>query len=221
MSPPTHHRAFIPAAGRDWLLPLYDPLLRWLGRERAVKGALIEQAAISPGMRVLDLGCGTGTLAVALVTACPQARIHAADPDPQALAIGRRKARAAAAEVEFANANAQALPYPDAHFDRVLSSFVFHHLLPDEKRAALREVRRVLAPGGSFHLLDFGPPQKGRRSLLARWLHHGERMRENAEGRLPALMSEAGLRAARPVGRGETLFGSIAYYCAEGGDAAR
>ncbi len=57
-------RGFVPAAGHDWLLPLYDPIWRLLGSERTTKGQLIEQASLRPGHRVLDLGCGTGTLSV-------------------------------------------------------------------------------------------------------------------------------------------------------------
>jgi hypothetical protein len=54
----TTPRSFIPAFGHDWLLPLYDPL-QWLLGGDGLKRPLIEQAALAPGMRVLDIGCGT------------------------------------------------------------------------------------------------------------------------------------------------------------------
>jgi len=212
MTGPSPDRAFVPAAGHDRLLPLYDPLLRLLGREHAIKGALIAQAELSPGQRVLDLGCGTGTLAIRLAREHQQLEVHAADPDPKALERAARKARDAGATVRFARAFADDLPHPDGHFDRVLSSFVFHHLGASEKCASLREARRVLTPDGSLHLLDFGPATHGRRGPLARLLHHGERLRDNLEGRIPQLMREAGFRDARQLAHRHSPFGTVAYY---------
>ena len=60
----THERpaGYVPAAGQDWLLPLYDPFLRWVMRESVFKTRLVREARIAPGQRVLDLGCGTATL---------------------------------------------------------------------------------------------------------------------------------------------------------------
>ena len=124
-------RSFVPAAGHDWLLPLYDPLVRILGRESVLKGQLIEQADLDGCRRVLDLGCGTGTLAVLVKQAVPEAEVLGVDPDRKALAIGERKARKAGVEVRFQCAFGDALPYPDDHFDRVISSFMFDHLGPD------------------------------------------------------------------------------------------
>ena len=148
---------YIPAAGHDWLLPLYDPLCRLVG-ESGLKGRLIELAEISPGQRVLDVGCGTGTLALLLAKAEPRAETLGIDGDPKALAIARRKASVAGTPVQFDEGLAYALPYPDASFDRVLSSFVFHHLTREHKSGALSEILRVLKPGGTLHILDFGRP---------------------------------------------------------------
>lgn len=205
-------RSYVPAAGHDWLLPLYDPLLRWVGREQRMKRPLIDQASIHPGHRVLDIGCGTGSLTVLLKQVHPEADVRGLDPDPKALAIARRKSEKAGVSVEFDRGFSDELPYPDASFDRVFSSLMFHHLSRDEKLATLSDVRRVLRPGGSLHLLDFGRPGEGMHGLLARLIHRAEHMEDNLEGRIPAFMGEVGLKDPEEISHRNTIFGSISYY---------
>lgn len=204
------HR-YLPAAGHDWLLPLYDPLVTLLGGDGA-RRALVDQAAIRAGERVLDLGCGTGTLVTWLKRRRPDVEVTGIDPDPRALARARRKAARAAVSVRLDQGFSEALPYPDAAFDRVLSSFVLHHVEADQKEAALREVRRVLEPGGRFHLLDFVRPEHRRGGLVTRLLHSSARLRDNAAARVLALMREAGFVEARQVGARRLLVGRVAYY---------
>jgi len=68
-------REFIPAAGVDWLLPLYDPLLRLLGRDALLRRTVLADADLRPGQRLLDIGCGTGILSVLLKQAEPNAEV--------------------------------------------------------------------------------------------------------------------------------------------------
>jgi len=196
-------RSYIPAAGHDWALPLYDPLVRFFGGD-AARRPLLEAAAIQPGHRVLDVGCGTGTLAAAIVRAHPRATVVGIDPDPKALARARHKVPSIQLDRGFSDA----LPYPSQSFDRVVSSFVFHHL--DEKVPALREIARVLAPNGELHLLD--AVSSGKHA------HHGppsrtaHRLRDNAPSRVLELMREAGLRDVSVVERTTRFLGTLAYY---------
>ena len=201
-------RSFVPAAGVDWLLPLYDPLGKLLGTRHA-RAELIERAALLPGERVLDVGCGTGTLAVEIKRAHPEVAVTAIDPDAKALARARAKARAAGVEVRFEEAFGDALPFAERSFDRVVSSFMFHHLPLDARAGMLAEVERVLAPGGALLLLDFGGSQP-HAGLLARWFHRHEHVAANQEGGIPTEMREAGLQGAREVSARHAWFGSIA-----------
>jgi ubiquinone/menaquinone biosynthesis C-methylase UbiE len=205
-------RSYLPAMGKRWLLPLYDPLLKLLGVDKT-KRRLIEQAELKSGFRVLDIGCGTGSLAVLIKRMHPEVEVIGVDPDPAALSVSERKASRAGLAIEFKRGFSDHLSYPDASFDRVFSSFMFHHLEPSERAATLREIRRVLKSGGSLHLLDFAPRDgKGHRHHR----HHRSPHEESRfEGRVVDLMSEAGLVDAKEVAKGKIFFGPIAYYRAD------
>lgn len=111
--------------------------------------------------RVLDIGCGTGTLAIA--AAARGTTVTGIDPSPEMLARARSKARKAGVAVAFDEAAAEALPFDEGRFDVVLSTVMLHHLPRKEREACLAEVRRVLRPGGRLLLVDFGKtPPRGR-----------------------------------------------------------
>jgi ubiquinone/menaquinone biosynthesis C-methylase UbiE len=148
-------RPFVPGMGVDWLLPLYDPLTRLLGLNAARRDLLL-QANLRPGHRVLDIGCGTGSLVVLVKQLFPDVDVVGVDPDERALVRATGKAQRIGANIEFHRGFSDALTCPDASFDRVFSSFMFHHLNRDEKARTLCEIGRVLKAAGSLPLLDFG-----------------------------------------------------------------
>ena len=207
----TSARPFHPAAGRDLFLPLYDPLTRLLGIDR-LRDELLAQAAVQATHRILDVGCGTGSFAVVIKQRHPGAHVTGLDPDPRALARASRKAERADVAVTFDQGFADAMSYKDATFDRVVSSLMFHHLPRDVKSGMLREVKRVLAPGGRLHLMDFtGTTGHGR---LAQLLHPKQALRDNTEDRVVALMRDASFTDPTRIGLRKTLFGPIAFYAA-------
>lgn len=202
------HTSYLPAAGHHWALPLYDPLVKLLGGH-PTRAELVRQAALRPRQRVLEIGCGTGSLLVEIKRSHPDVETVGLDPDPKALGRARRKANRAALPVQLDRGLADALPYPDASFDRVFSSFMFHHLPADSREPSLREVRRVLKPGGSLHLLDFAGADTSGHGSFTRLLHASHRLEDNAEDRLLSLMQRAGFAEARRVAEGGMLFGHI------------
>jgi ubiquinone/menaquinone biosynthesis C-methylase UbiE len=204
-------RSYVPAAGKHWRLPFYDLLAKLLGAD-AARRLLVKQAACRAGDRVLEIGCGTGSLLLAVKKAQPGAEVVGLDPDPAALAIARRKAVRAGVAVQLDQGFADALPYPDASFDRVLSSFMYHHLSREVKAKTLREVRRVLKPGGRFHMADFAPGGSGRRGFLGHLIHADRHLKDNAEDRVLAALCEAGLADARLLARVPSRIGATAYY---------
>src|SRR5579859_2610832 len=133
-----------------WALP-YD-LLVWFvmrGRERAFRERLVQQARLQPGERVLDIGCGTGTLAIIAKQHVTAAGIVCGvDASPEMIARAKKKSAKARAQVEFSEGVVEALPYPDHHFDVVLSTMMLHHLGPKARKLCAIEVQRILRPGG-------------------------------------------------------------------------
>jgi ubiquinone/menaquinone biosynthesis C-methylase UbiE len=207
-------RTYLPAAGHDWTLPLYDPLVKLLGGD-AARRVLVEQADLQPDQRVLEVGCGTGTLLMLIARVQPALELTGLDPDVRALARAKRKADAASVSIRLDRGFSDALPYADASFDRVFSCFMLHHLNgADEKVRTLREVRRVLKPGGRLHLLDFAQPETGHRSdVVARWIHSMHRMEDNTDTRVRSFMDDAGLVAPTTLRRMKMFFVfGLAYY---------
>jgi ubiquinone/menaquinone biosynthesis C-methylase UbiE len=217
----SRENSYVPGMGHDRLLSLYDPLHRLLGMAK-IHRPLLDQAGIRPGHRVLEIGCGTGNLSILAKSLHPDAEVVGLDPDPKALAYARRKAEREALLVRLDRGFAEELPYPEASFDRVLSAFMFHHLGPDEKERALREIRRVLKPGGSLHLLDLAgtkEPSSGLMELMARLSHRTrpshrhDLLRDNIGDRIPTLMREAGFTDPTEVDhRVKKFVGRIMYY---------
>src|SRR5262249_42522551 len=206
-------RTYLPAAGHDIFLPLYDPMVRLFGGDAARK-KLIELAHPRPADSILEVGCGTGTLLLLMKRSDPGLKIVGLDPDPKALARAKRKSVKAGVEIQFDQGFSDELPYPDASFDRIFSSFMFHHLKEDEKKGTLREVRRVLKPGGSFYLLDFAGPDN-RDGGLTRWLHTSHRLKDNAEEKVCALIREAGFQNPTTIHQGTRFLGQMVYYTSQ------
>ena len=202
-------RDFLPAAGHDLFLPMYDPLVSLMGFDRA-RQELITAANIKPGHHILDIGCGTGTLVMKLKRQYPTAQVAGIDPDPKALR--RARIKAATASVQLDRGFADELPYKEASFDRVFSSFMFHHLEEQEREDMLREVLRVLKVGGSFHLLDFVVDNTSH-GFLDRLFQAHARMKDNKDAAILELMSRVGLTNAAKVHEGRMLFGLLRTAC--------
>lgn len=197
-------RTYLPAAGLDLFLPFYDLIAMLVGADRA-RQALFDVVPLRPGSRVLDIGCGTGTFATMLKQRYPDVEVTGLDPDPKALARARHKAETAKVLVGFDQGFADSLDYAAASFDLVFSSFMFHHLEGSDREKTLREVRRVLKPGGSFYLLDFETSPSGHG--LFNLFHSSERLRDNTESRILTLMGDAGFFDRKKITVRPVLFG--------------
>jgi ubiquinone/menaquinone biosynthesis C-methylase UbiE len=188
----TTHEPYLKAAGTDRLAPYYDLIARLGMRERHLKGRVIDLAQLAPGRRMLDLGCGTGTLVLLARRRHPDATVIGVDGDPTILGIARHKAQREGIAVQLDEGMAYALPYADGSFDAVVSTLTFHHLTPDQQERTLAEVRRVLRPGGRLVIADLALPHNRLMRLLQHLpfnlrRHHARQARPNdAHGELPA-----------------------------------
>ena len=213
--PTPPEKNYVPALGYHWLTPLYDVVVGATTRERRFKQALIQQACFAPGQRALDLASGTGTLAIWIKQHEPLLDITGVDIDPAILARAALKAKSANAAVNFTQALSYALPYPAAHFDRVVSSLFFHHLSWENKARTAQELFRVLKPGGELHVADWGRPanlvMRGL-FLMIQCLDGFETTRDNVAGRLLSLFEDAGFVDVAQRQTFNTIFGTLALY---------
>ena len=175
--------------------------------EAGFKWRLIRQANIQADMQVLDLGCGTGTLTLMLKRAHPDAKVTGLDGDVQVLDLAR--AKAGNIDIRCDEGLAYSLPYPDAYFDRVVTSLVIHHLIRDQKRKTFQEVFRVLKPWGELHLLDFGTPHSILARLKTSYMRHLEEVADHFDGLIPDFVSEAGFKSISEEEHFLTIFGPL------------
>lgn len=160
------------------------------GRDKAIREKLITLAAPVPGESVLDVGCGTGTLVIALKPRVGAGEVHGIDASPEMIEVAKEKAAKARSEIDFKVALIEEIPFPAASFDLVTSSLMLHHLPDDLKRKGFAEIRRVLKPGGRFLAMDFAAHSH---SFLGHLLSvFGHARGESMVDKLTPMLEEAG-----------------------------
>jgi ubiquinone/menaquinone biosynthesis C-methylase UbiE len=193
------------------LTPLFDPVMAVTSRERHWRGKVVDEALATTPATILDVGCGTGTLAVQIAQRAPDARVIGLDGDPDILKRAAAKAHTAGVKVELVNGLADSIPLDGASVECAVSTLVFHHLAPDTKARALAEIGRVLRPGGRLVIADYGDPHDPlmRAAFLYVQLLDGfQNTRQHATGQLPDLIVEAGF-SVRAIDRLRTISGTL------------
>lgn len=204
---------YVPAAGRFVPTRLYDPAVALTMRESLWRARVADELLAGGRVRtVLDVGCGTGTLAVELARRAPDTAISGIDGDPEILGRASIKAIVAGVEVDFREAFATALPFTDGSFDRVTSSLVLHHLSHRDKARSLAEIHRVLRPKGRVVIADWG---RGQDPLMRaaffglRLLDGFENTADHASGALGGMVADAGFGDVRRAARWRTIAGTL------------
>jgi ubiquinone/menaquinone biosynthesis C-methylase UbiE len=203
---------YVPALRFDALTRLYDPVVALTSREAGFKRRLLEHARIKDGESVLDLACGTGTLAIEIKKERPKAKVSGLDGDRSILQRARQKAKEAGVKIDFQRGLSNELPYDARTFDVVVSTLFFHHLGDEAKADTAEEIRRVLRLGGRVLIADWGRPQDPlmRMMFLNVQLLDGFRnTSSNVAGKLPEFLRDAGLKRVSVLDRMRTPLGTI------------
>lgn len=203
---------FIPALKYHFLTPFYDLIIRVLMPEYEVKKRVIDLLELNAPDKMLDFGCGTGTLLEILSVTHPEVKAYGYDVDPAILEIARKK--------DLGNAGlvlgeGNALPFAGQTFDKIASTWVFHHLDLQQKRQGFSELYRIMKPGGVLIVADWGRPA----NFLMRFLFflvqvvdNFHTTADNVAGKMPDYMVDAGFIGVKAVGYRNTLFGTLSYH---------
>ena len=210
-------RSYVPALGDHRLSPFYDATIALMTCERTWRRALVRQIAPEPRDVVLDIGCGTGSLAIQLKRACPSASIYGVDPDPNILTRAEEKARDADVLVHFSQGYAQDAGTIAARIrpNKLVSSLVLHQIPLAGKRMALLAALDALRPGGELHIADYGLQASPLMRLAFRQVQtldgYGT-TQPNADGVVPELMEDVGFAGVEETQVIPTPTGSISLY---------
>lgn len=186
----------------NWMAPFYDWLCLRFGLGVPFRKETLRYAALQPGEKVLDVGCGTGVLTrMAAEAVGPTGKAIGIDPAPKMIGLARKNATFFSNSAEFRLAAIEHLPFDDETFDAVLSSAMIHHLPPDLKHAGLLEVKRVLKPGGRLVVVDLDRPANLLWWFLVWPLLIMPSTRDHLAGRLAPYFTQAGFDPVTRVGR--------------------
>jgi ubiquinone/menaquinone biosynthesis C-methylase UbiE len=148
-----------------------------LGREGKFRQAALDLVDLEPGMKILDVGCGTGSLTLAAKQRTgSDGMVVGIDPSSNMVKLAREKAAKKQVEAAFQVGVIEKLDFPDDQFDLVLSSMMMHHLPGELKKTGLSEVRRVLKPNGTLLIIELDPGSLSLASLI-----HGHKSQLSAE----------------------------------------
>lgn len=206
--------SYTPAAGRFAPTWLYDAGLALLTREKVWRRALLAAIAPRDGDVILDVGCGTGSLAILLKRTAPGVRVVGLDPDPEALAIARTKAEAVGVEIEWRSGFARDAGAAGT-FDKVVSSLVFHQVPVAEKRAGIAAMIAAARTGGRVVIADYARQDRWamRQAFrIVQALDGREHTQPNADGFLEVELAETMGRPVAPASRIDTATGSISIF---------
>lgn len=210
-------QSFTPAAGDPKYTKYYDTVIALLTREDRWRSAVIARLELTQDDVVVDVGCGTASLAIRIKQQQPGARVIGVDPDPQVLAIARAKVRRAGVQVEFVEGmgdRAVELLGPGLA-TKVVSSLVLHQCPVPMKKAMIANMFTLLRPGGELVIADYGLQRDALMRLGFRIVQFVDGKRDtqpNADGILPGLIEQAGFADVAEVSVIRTGTGSISLY---------
>ena len=218
-NPSPQQQPFTPALGFACLTPWYDLVVRLLTRERRWRSRLLEAIKPGPDDHILDVGCGTGQLALAILRQANGAHFVGVDPDPQVLALARRRLNAAGLPAELLQGFLDASLFErQPRFNKAVSSLVLHQVPVPEKHRILGLMHELLQPGGAVFIADYAEqPTQLMRALFASTVQRIDgrtNTQPNVRGILPQLLQAVGFTGICRLHLINTLTGAISIYAA-------
>lgn len=206
-----------PPLGHHALTPFYDAAIALLTRETTWRSRLVVAIDPQPNDRILDVGSGTGSLAILVYKASPKTLFEGVDPDSDAVRRAREKARRHGSNATFH------LGYLDTDTlvggsapNKITSSLVLHQTPIAEKARILETMFLILEPGGELHIADYGLQNSKLMKLLFRFTVQSidgvDNTQPNADGALPELISSAGFVAVEVCDQIPTPTGMISLF---------
>jgi len=218
MSPPRHQpHHHTPPLGYAALTPLYDVVIALMTRERTWRDQLVRSLSPDENDHILDVGSGTGSLALAVHRRSPSSKYVGIDPDADAIDRARAKISRDGGRATFTQGYLAADTNVGGDSPtKIVSSLVLHQVPLREKQRILEIMHTVLKPGGSVHIADYGH-QRSR--LMKRLFRHTVQAidgvsdtQPNADGIIPTLMRDAGFDDIEELHRFATMTGTISLY---------
>ncbi|WP_191567543.1 class I SAM-dependent methyltransferase [Metabacillus idriensis] len=207
---------YIPALKYHWMTRFYDLLIQWGMQEKKFKTHLVKQAILLPKDTIMDLACGTGTLALLIQQSQPGVQVFGVDADPEILLIAKEKMKETQVNnITFEEGFSHSLPFSNNLFHHIFTSLFIHHLTLEMKKKTFEEVYRTLRTGGQFHIVDFEKPQNWLMRvafLPIQFLDGFETTSNHVKGIIPNLLKETGFVSIEETGQFSTITGTLRAY---------
>jgi len=192
-------KKFIPAMTYEFLTPYYDSILNIIGFGHKQREKIVRLLGLKNRDKLLDVGCGTGSLLIVAKKLYPEITAVGVDIDEKILKIAKNKTQKENLKIEFIKTSADKLLFDDSSFDVVISSLVFHHLPLDVKKKTIGEIKRILKKDGQFLLVDFGKTDNPWINIfyqIVKFLRIEEAttLKDNVDGKLPILLKQFGFK---------------------------
>lgn len=202
----------------SWMNKYYDFLIGFFIKEKIFKNLLVNQFKNKHPNNILDIGCGTATLAILIKKKYPNAQVIGLDGDSNILSIANKKIRVQNLNIQTINALSAYTPFNSNLFDIVTCTLMLHHLTDDEKIKTLSEAYRILKPNGEINIADFGKAA----NIIMRFMYFivqildgFKNTQSNVQGKIPDFMKQAGFKAIKETHKINTVAGTIALYIGE------
>ncbi len=206
---------YIKALRFNWLTKYYDVVVSLTTREKTFKNKLVESARLQENDTVLDIGSGTGTLAILIKKSEPETCVTGLDGDIEIIKLAEKKANKESLQISFNEGMSYDLPFNDLEFDHCFSSLFFHHLTTENKQKTFDEAYRVLKKEGQLHIADWGKPTNKLMRVLfyiVQLLDGFKTTKLNIDGLLPDLMKRSGFVQVKIVAEYSTMLGTMTIY---------